>query len=143
MPGYFSIKPKPKPRHAKPKPKPKPRKDLVPTVGELINASGRHTVMVSLLKKAKLLNALHTSDNITVFAPTDEAFAKAPYPENLKNTLLKHVLQYSKAPPPKYQSMKSFSTLSGERIPASKVQRFMKNPLRGSNGVVFITSVVL
>ena len=130
MPGYEEKSPS--------KTKSKSR-NLVPSVGELISASPEHTILASLLKKAKLLHALNTSDNITVFAPTDEAFSKISYPENLKKTLLRHVLQYSKAPPPNYKNMKSFSTLSGERIPASKVHKFMKNPLRGSNGVVYVT----
>ena len=76
-----------------------PPADIVDTAG----ADGRFTTLVAALQAADLVDALKAAGPFTVFAPTDDAFAKLPAgtvesllkPENLeqlKSILLYHVV---------------------------------------------------
>jgi transforming growth factor-beta-induced protein len=80
---------------------PEPEKKV--TVLALAEKAGTFKTLLAALKAADLLDALSGNDPLTVFAPTDEAFAKLPKgtvenllkPENkdqLRNILLYHVL---------------------------------------------------
>lgn len=73
------------------------------TVVDLLVNDKRFTTLVSLVKLADLVNALQTTNNITVFAPTNEAFSKLDKEtveflqskqgqKNLKDILLYHVV---------------------------------------------------
>ena len=73
------------------------------TIAENASASADHTTLVAAVKAAGLVDTLKGAGPFTVFAPTDDAFAKLPAgtvegllkPENLetlKNILLYHVV---------------------------------------------------
>jgi len=90
--------PPPAPTAVPPTQKPMP-KDIVDTA----IADGRFTTLVTAVKAAGLVDTLKGAGPFTVFAPTDDAFAKLPAgtvedllkPENLetlKNILLYHVV---------------------------------------------------
>ena len=116
-----------------------------PSIVDVIKSSEQHTILHSLLKKTKLNDVLKASDKITVFAPTDKALKGA---ENmpvadLKTILLGHVLQYSTSPPPNHKNMKSFKSLSGTRIDATKVRRFMNKGIKTTNGTLYITDAII
>ena len=130
----------------------KPVKD--PSVMDIIKASQQHKTLYSLIKRAALVRELSNMKNVTILAPTDDAFLNVELPTkkgDIKNLLLLHVLQYTRAPPPNYKTMKSFSTLAKYddntpvRISAVPLRRYMKptKELRGSNGVVFSMNKVL
>jgi uncharacterized surface protein with fasciclin (FAS1) repeats len=69
-------------------------KDIVETAA----AAGDFTTLVALVEKAGLADALSGDDELTVFAPTDEAFGKVPEAtlEKLgrKPRMLRRVLKY-------------------------------------------------
>ncbi|MBY0458231.1 MAG: fasciclin domain-containing protein, partial [Gemmataceae bacterium] len=65
-------------------------------LAEIVAGSKDHTILLKLVKEAGLVDALTGKDDLTVFAPTDEAFKKVPE-ETLKKVagdkeLLKKVL---------------------------------------------------
>lgn len=72
------------------------KKDII----EVAQSSGQFKILLQLLEKTDLTNAVKESKKITVFAPTDEAFSKLSdetieflhnNPEVLKKVLLYHV----------------------------------------------------
>lgn len=133
MPGY-TDKPK-KERFDQPK----------PNVEQILKATGKHDILLKLLKEAKLLNALKAGDKMTIFAPTDSAFSKIKTEDSIKDVLLKHVLQYSSSPPPNWRKMKTFKTLSNVKINADKVKQYMENKgIKAINGsTIFSIPIVL
>jgi len=71
------------------------------TIVDIAVADGRFTTLVTALQAAGLVETLQGEGPFTVFAPTDEAFAKLPEgaldglladPEALTNVLLYHVV---------------------------------------------------
>jgi uncharacterized surface protein with fasciclin (FAS1) repeats len=123
------------------------------SIADVILSSPVHTILAKLLKKVKLLKALKSSDKITVFAPTNDAFRNLKVSlgslskNEIKNILLSHVLQYSKSPPPNFKKMKTFKTLApdGRKLDASRVLPSMKvsNALKLSNGTLYVINKVL
>ena len=88
------------------------------TVVDLLVNDKRFTTLVSLVKLANLVNTLQTTNNITIFAPTNEAFSKLDKEtveflqskqgqQNLKDILLYHVV-------PKNLKAKDVIALNGE-----------------------------
>ncbi len=84
-------------RKAPPEAKMAPKKDIV----EIAVADGRFKTLVTAVKAADLVKTLKSEGPFTVFAPTDEAFAKLPEGTvdalledipKLKNILLYHVV---------------------------------------------------
>lgn len=63
-------------------------------IDEILADDGRFTTLVTLVDEAGLTGAISGEDSITVFAPTDEAFANLGdvdvSPDELKNILLYH-----------------------------------------------------
>lgn len=71
------------------------------TIVDVAMADSRFSTLVGLLKEANLVDTLKGAGPFTVFAPTNDAFAKIPAdklaalksdPEMLKNVLLYHVI---------------------------------------------------
>lgn len=124
-----------------------------PTIADIILNSPVHTILAKLLKKHRLMKALRSSDKLTVFAPTNDAFRNAKNvvsklgTTEVKNLLLGHVLQYSTSPPPSFKKMKTFQTLAsdGRKLNAKAVLPSMKkqNALKLSNGTLYIINKVL
>ncbi len=132
-----------------------PKKNIVQTaVG-----AGQFTTLVSLVKKAGLVGALSGKGPLTVFAPTDAAFAKVPKATlaalgkdtaKLKAVLLYHVVA-GKVTAAKVTKLRSAKTLEGSsvrirvtgktvRIDAAKVA---KADILASNGVIHVIDRVL
>ena len=130
-------------------------KDIVDTaVG-----AGQFNTLVKLVQEADLVDALRGEGPFTVFAPTDEAFAKLPKKqvdallkdkEALRRVLLYHVVQ-GKVMASDVTKMRSAKTLQGQninirvrnnvvRINDAKV---IKADIVCSNGVIHVIDKVI
>jgi uncharacterized surface protein with fasciclin (FAS1) repeats len=122
-------------------------------------AAGQFKTLVSLVKRAGLVGALSRPGSLTVFAPTDAAFAKVPKATlaalakdkaKLKAVLLYHVAK-GKVTSGKVVKLKSVKTLNGGTLPikvaGGKVYvggaRVVKPDVIASNGVVHVINKVL
>ncbi len=132
-------------------------KDIVDTAV----ADGRFTTLVAAVQAASLVETLKGEGPFTVFAPTDEAFAKLPAgtvedllkPENLetlKNILLYHVVA-GKVMAADVTSLESATTVLGENV-AIKVDmgnvyineaQVVITDIETSNGVIHVIDSVL
>ena len=120
-----------------------------------------HALLVAAVKAAGLVDALSGDGPLTVFAPTDEAFAKLPAgtvenllkPENkdqLVAVLTYHVVK-GDMPAAKVLKQKSLKTLQGGSIAVStddkgamvNASRILKTDIGCSNGVVHVIDTVL
>jgi len=135
-----------------------PSKNIVQTAV----AAGKFNTLVSLVKKAGLAGALSGPGPLTVFAPTDAAFAKVPKATlaalaknkaKLKAVLLYHVIK-GKVPASTVVTLngKSVKTLNGASVKISvkggKVYlngstRVTKTDVMASNGVIHVINKVL
>lgn len=132
------------------------RKDIVATVA----AAGNYKTFAKLLEAANLTSTLQGSAEFTVFAPTDEAFARVPAGKmaalqadtaQLKKLLLYHVVS-GRIRSNKILNLKNARTLSGGKVEFSvKDARLRVNgavivqpDIKASNGVVHgIDSVLM
>jgi uncharacterized surface protein with fasciclin (FAS1) repeats len=122
-------------------------------------AAGNFTTLVAAVKAAGLVDTLKGKGPFTVFAPTDEAFAKLPAgtveallknPEKLKNILLYHVVSGS-VMAANVVKMKSAKTLEGGsvkiRVVNGKVMvnnaEVVKTDIVCDNGVIHVIDAVL
>lgn len=132
-------------------------KDIVDTA----MAAGQFNTLAKALQAAGLVDTLKGKGPFTVFAPTDDAFAKLPAgtlddllkPENkekLKSILLYHVVS-GKVTAAKVMKMKSAKTLNGQEVKISvsdgKVMvndaTVVKPDVMASNGVIHVIDTVL
>lgn len=135
----------------------KDSKDIVDTAV----AAGQFTTLAKALQAAGLVDTLKGKGPFTVFAPTDDAFAKLPSgalddllkPENkekLKAVLLYHVVA-GKVPAAKVIKMKSAKTVNGQEVTIStsggKVMvndaTVVKADVMASNGIIHVIDTVL
>ncbi len=117
------------------------------------------STLVSLVKKAGLVDALSGKTKLTVFAPTNAAFAKVPkatlasLAKNkalLKKVLLYHVVK-GEVPASKVVKLKSAKTLEGAKVhfkvKKGKVYvnkaRVIKTDIHASNGIIHVINGVL
>ena len=132
-------------------------KNVLQTVLEYEN----FTTLKDLVVKAGLADALATTQNITVFAPPNEAFAavpKATIDSLLANPeLLKRVLTYHVVPSRIFASdipigMTNATTLAGpqisvyndgRRVTINGNSRVIKADLEATNGVIHVINTVL
>jgi len=134
-----------------------PTKDIVDTAV----AAGSFTTLAKALAAADLVATLKGPGPFTVFAPTDEAFAKLP-PATLNNLLkpenkamLRRVLTYHVVPGTvmagdvvKVSSAKAVSgdtlpiTVDGSTVTVDKA-RVVKADIPASNGVIHVIDTVL
>ena len=122
-------------------------------------AAGQFKTLVSLVKQAGLAGALSAPGQLTVFAPTDAAFAKVPKATlaalgkdkaKLKAVLLYHVVK-GKVTAAKVVKLKSATTLQGGslsiRVAGGKVfvggARVTTPDVIASNGVIHVINKVL
>jgi uncharacterized surface protein with fasciclin (FAS1) repeats len=122
-------------------------------------AAGQFKTLVSLVKKAGLVGALSGPGPLTVFAPTDAAFAKVPAATlaalganraKLRAVLLYHVVKGSYTAT-KIEKLMSIKTLAGGSLPvhvsAGKVYvggaRVITPNVTASNGTIHIIDRVL
>jgi uncharacterized surface protein with fasciclin (FAS1) repeats len=122
-------------------------------------AAGQFKTLVSLVKQAGLAGALSAPGPLTVFAPTDAAFAKVPKATLaalgkdkalLKSVLLYHVAK-GKVTAAKVVKLKSVKTLEGAslaiRVTGGKVfvggAQVVTPDVMASNGVIHVINKVL
>lgn len=121
--------------------------------------AGQFTTLVALVKKAGLVGALSGKGPLTVFAPTDAAFAKVPKATltalgkdkaKLKSVLLYHVVK-GKVTAAQVVKLKSAETLEGSTVAVKasggKVfvggAQVVKADVAASNGIIHVIDKVL
>ena len=134
-----------------------PKKDIVDTAVE----AGSFNTLVAAVKAAGLVDTLKGEGPFTVFAPTDEAFAKLPKgtvesllkPENkqkLVDILTYHVVP-GKVKAKKAAKLDSAKTVNGLEIaikPSGKTlminkSKVIKADIKTSNGIIHVIDAVL
>ena len=129
------------------------------TIVDIATADGRFTTLVSALEAADLVETLQGDGKFTVFAPTDEAFAKLPagtldglladVPQ-LKNILLYHVVSGEVMAADVVQ-LSSAETALGEtvniKVEGDKVfvneAQVVITDIQADNGVIHVIDTVL
>ena len=132
-----------------------PQKNIVQTAV----AAGQFKTLVSLVKQAGLAGALSGKGPLTVFAPTDAAFAKVPKATlaalaknkaELKAVLLYHVVK-GDVTAAQASMLTSATTLEGASVPirvsGGKVYvggaQVIKADVKASNGIIHVINKVL
>ena len=132
-----------------------PTKNIVQTAV----AAGQFKTLVALVKKAGLVGALSGKGQLTVFAPTDAAFAKVPKATlaalgadkaKLKAVLLYHVVK-GKVTAAQAAKLTSAPTLEGSAIKIRvangsvyiNTAKVVKADVLASNGVIHVINKVL
>ena len=124
------------------------------------NDAGQFKTLVALVKRAGLAGALSSSTKLTVFAPTDKAFAKVP-PATLRKlqrnrALLRSVLLYhvakgnvKAAQVVKLSTVKTLNGarvrigVKGNRVYLNRTVRVVKPDIGASNGTIHVIDGVL
>jgi uncharacterized surface protein with fasciclin (FAS1) repeats len=136
---------------------PAPTKNIVATAVE----AGQFKTLASLLQSAGLVDALQGPGPFTVFAPTDEAFAKVPKaqlealgknPEMLKQVLLYHVVPGSISA----KQITAFTSAEAKTLQGKNVKikvdekgvhvntaKVIKADVMASNGVIHVIDSVI
>jgi uncharacterized surface protein with fasciclin (FAS1) repeats len=135
------------------------QKEASPTIAALAAKTPQLSTLLSLVKKAGLADELSGPGALTVFAPTNAAFAKVPKatlnslaknPAALKRVLLYHVVA-GKVTAANVVKLKSAKTLAGPsvriRVTGMTVRinnaRVTTADVKASNGVVHVIDRVL
>ena len=130
-----------------------------PNIVQTAVAAGQFKTLVKLVKQAGLAGALQGKGPLTVFAPTDAAFAKVPKSTlaalakdkaKLRAVLLYHVAK-GKLTAAKVVKLRSIKTLNGQslkvRVNHGTVTvggaRVIKANIGASNGVIHVINHVL
>ncbi len=130
-----------------------------PNIVQTAVAAGQFKTLVKLVKQAGLAGALQGKGPLTVFAPTDAAFAKVPKATlqalakdkaKLRAVLLYHVAK-GKLTAAKILKLRSIKTLNGQslkvRVNHGTVTvggaRVVKANIGASNGVIHVINQVL
>ena len=133
-----------------------PDKNIVQTAA----AAGQFKTLVSLTKRAGLAGALTGSGKLTVFAPTDRAFAKVPKATLAKlqrnRALLRSVLLYhvvkgdvKAAQVVKLRRARTLNGASirigvkGSRVYLNRTTRVVKTDIAATNGTIHVIDGVL
>ena len=135
------------------------REQASPTIAGLAAKTPQLSTLLALVKKAGLADELSGKTQLTVFAPTNAAFAKVPKatldtlaknPAALKRVLLYHVVA-GKVPAAKVVTLRSAKTLAGPtvriRVTGKTVRinsaQVTKADVMASNGIVHVIDRVL
>ena len=129
-------------------------KDIVDTAV----AAGNFKTLATALTKAGLVETLKGEGPFTVFAPTDEAFAKVPKealdallakPDDLKNVLLLHVVK-GKVMAADASKLKEAEMVSGSKLPIDASDgvkigdaKVTTADIAASNGVIHVIDTVI
>lgn len=125
---------------------------------ETAAAAGTFKTLAAALEAAGLAETVATGGPFTVFAPTDDAFAKLPEgtveglladKEALKNVLLYHVVD-GKVSAKDVVTLTSAKTLQGEKVKVSvgdtvtiNNAKVIKTDIKASNGIIHVIDTVL
>jgi uncharacterized surface protein with fasciclin (FAS1) repeats len=129
------------------------------TIVDTAVAAGQFTTLVSLVQEAGLADELSGAGPLTVFAPTDEAFAAVPQstldelaadPEALRNVLLYHVVE-GEVTSDQVTGLDSATALNGQElaftVDGSSVlvndATVVQADIMASNGVIHVVDAVL
>lgn len=125
--------------------------------------AGEFKTLVSLVKRAGLVDALSGDSKLTVLAPTDKAFSKLPKAtleavlndnELLKQVLLYHVVS-GEVPASTVVGLRTFATLNGKSINVRikhvngkavvglNSAKVLKTDIRANNGIIHVIDTVL
>jgi uncharacterized surface protein with fasciclin (FAS1) repeats len=131
-----------------------PEMDIVETAA----AAGQFTTLIELVQQAGLADELSGAGPLTVFAPTDEAFAAVPEetlaaladdPEQLKRVLLYHVVEGA-VTSDQVADGASAATLAGPEVGFTVDDEVQVNnatvvsaDVAASNGVIHVVDAVL
>jgi uncharacterized surface protein with fasciclin (FAS1) repeats len=124
------------------------------------SAAGQFKTLIALAKQAGLVGALSGSTKLTVFAPTDKAFAKVPKATLRKlqrnRALLRAVLLYhvakgnvKAAQVVKLRTVKTLNGatvrvgVKGSRVYLNRTVRVVKTDIEASNGTIHVIDGVL
>lgn len=134
------------------------QRSAAPNIVDTAKSAGQFNTLVSLLQSSGLDKVLSGPGPYTVFAPTDEAFAKVPQetlaslqadPEKLKNVLTYHVVS-GKVPSNKVTGLSSAETVQGSQLKIDTSKGVMidnaqvvKTDIMASNGVIHVIDTVL
>ena len=133
-----------------------PQKNIVQTASD----AGQFTTLISLAKRAGLAGALSGSGKLTVFAPTDKAFAKVPKATlrklqrnraQLRAVLLYHVVKgdVKAAQVVKLRRARTLNGASvrigvkGNRVYLNRSTRVVKTDIGATNGTIHVIDGVL
>jgi len=129
------------------------------TIVEVAQAAGNFTTLVAAVKAAGLVDTLSSTGPFTVFAPTDEAFAKLPAgtvegllkdKEKLAAILTYHVVS-GKVMAADVVKLNTATTVQGQevtiKVDGGKVNvdnaSVIKTDIEASNGVIHVIDTVL
>ncbi len=128
------------------------------TIVDIATEAGTFNTLTQALQEADLVQTLQGPGPFTVFAPTDEAFAKLPAgalddllkdKEKLKQVLLLHVVS-GKVMASDVMSLSTATMLSGQSLPISTTSgvkigaaTVTQTDIEASNGVIHIIDTVL
>ena len=133
-----------------------PTKNIVETAV----AAGSFNTLAAALKAGGLIEALSSDGPFTVFAPTDEAFAKLPEgtledllkPENKDKlvAILKYHVVSGAVPASKVVKLKEAKTLGGKKVTIKSGKavyvnksKVVKTDIRTSNGIIHVIDTVV
>ncbi len=159
-PAAVDAAPAPEPEpaaEAEPPPQPAPTKDIVDTAAE----AGKFTTLLSAIEAAGLKDTLKGPGPFTVFAPSDEAFAKLPKGEldkllknkkKLAELLNYHVVSGATVKAADAGSMPSAKSVAGQEITITAADGTVKlndsatvvsADIMATNGVIHVIDTVL
>lgn len=130
-----------------------------PDLVQVAVGAGNFTTLATALKAAGLVEALQGEGPFTVFAPTDEAFAKLPPgtvegllkdPAKLKEILLYHVVP-GKVMANQVVNLRTATTLQGANVTITAADggvrinnaRVIKTDIQAANGVIHVLDTVI
>lgn len=126
-----------------------------PTLSQLLRDDGRFTVLLEAVEAAGLSGALAGSGPLTVFAPTDSAFAALPSgtlealtPDDLRAIILGHVLEGA-VPSSAAAEVGAAETVSGAPLTFAldpltvNDAPILEADLEASNGIIHVIGAVL
>ena len=126
------------------------KQTVQPDIVDTAVAAGSFSTLVQAVQAAGLVDTLKGEGPFTVFAPTDEAFAKLP-PGTVESLLkdkeqLAKVLTYHVVPgrldATAVTGMKKLDTVEGSQLPVSSI-RIATTDIETSNGIIHVVDEVL
>lgn len=129
------------------------------TIPEVAKKSGKFNTILTAVKVAGLEEVLQSEGPFTLFAPTDEAFAKIPSEtlsallndkEALKNVLLYHVVSGA-VPASVAVTLESAEMVNGDTVQVSirdqnlfiNDSKVIATDIKASNGIIHVIDTVL
>ncbi len=121
-----------------------------PNIVDTAKAAGSFNTLLSALNAAELTDVLEGDGPYTVFAPTDEAFAKLPQgtlnallsdPDKLAAVLKYHVVA-GKLTSSQVVEAKELDTVEGAKLPVASID-IAQTDVMTSNGVIHVINEVL